>query len=151
MPERKWTDRVWHEFRARHLTPLERDVLLRLAEYPGEAWPAHTTLAERARCSVRTVQRALAKGREFGLVRWFERRVRRGWRWLRTSSRYVLLLPPEPVAATTGQNARGLSNKNKSRRFEPETRAPVMDQHAARRALAKVALARLLRLSRPEW
>ena len=35
--------------------------------------------------------------RRLGLVSWTERRVRAAWRWLRTSNRYVLELPDEPV------------------------------------------------------
>ena len=46
----------------------------------GIAWPAHATLAERAECCVRTVQRALEAARELGLVSWTARRLRAGWR-----------------------------------------------------------------------
>ena len=42
-------------------------------------------LAERAGCSVRTVQRALQQARD---VSWCERRVRAARRWLRTSNRW---------------------------------------------------------------
>ena len=74
-----WTARVWAEFRAGNLTRVWRDVLLTLKTYRGHGGlicPSHATLAERARCSVRTVQRALAMGRRLGLVSWSERRVR---------------------------------------------------------------------------
>src|SRR6185312_6534656 len=75
------------------------------------------TLAERARGSVRSVQRALQQARVLGLVSWSERRVRAAWRWLRVSNRYVLEVPAEPVCAglrvpwprrcTNGQNVCG--------------------------------------------
>lgn len=112
-----WTSRVWREFRADNLTRAYRDVLLTLATYRGTGGlciPSHATLADRAGCSVRTVQRALAQSAELGLVRWTERRVRAAWRWLRTSNAYRLLTPLDavrpglraprkPCAATTGQ------------------------------------------------
>lgn len=95
-PQPPWTARVWAEFHARNLTRGERDVLLTLRTYRGPGggcWPAHATLADRARCSVRTVIRALAAARTLGLVDWTERRVRRGWRWLRTTNWYRFLTP----------------------------------------------------------
>jgi Helix-turn-helix domain len=64
-------------------------VLLTLHTFRGQgsaAWPSHATLAERARCCTRTVQRALQHAQHLGLVSWAERRVRAGWRWLRTSN-----------------------------------------------------------------
>jgi hypothetical protein len=93
-------DTIWLEFRAGNLTRAHRDVLLCLAGYGRVAWPSHQTLADRANCCVRTVQRALEAARDLGLVTWVERRVRAGWRWLRTSNRYTLTVP------TTGQDAR---------------------------------------------
>jgi hypothetical protein len=95
----RWQHRIWQEYRAHNLHPLWRDVLLTLATYchDGTGWPAHTTLAERARCCVRTVQRALQAGRRLGLVEWTERRVKAAWRWLQTSNAYRLTLPAEPV------------------------------------------------------
>jgi len=95
-----WTARVWAEFRAGNLTRAWRDVLLTLRTYRGHGGlicPAHDTLAERAKCSARTVQRALQQARALGLVSWAERRVRAAWRWLRASNRYVLELPADPV------------------------------------------------------
>jgi hypothetical protein len=112
----RWQHRIWQEYRAFNLHPLWRDVLLTLATYcnSGPGWPAHATLAERTRCCVRTVQRALQAGRRLGLVEWTERRKRAVWRWLRTSNRYVLTMPPDPVqpgirsrGATTGLAGRG--------------------------------------------
>jgi len=83
-----WIDRVWREYRVRNLTRAYRDVLLTLHSYRGTGGtctPAHATLAERVGCSVRTVQRALQQAQRLDLVHWTERRVRLGWRWLRTS------------------------------------------------------------------
>ena len=84
-----WIPAVWTQFRAGNLTPLFRDVLLRLQKFDrGQGlWPAHETLAERSRCSVRTVQDALAQGRRLGLVDWVSGAGRR------TSNRYRLTLP----------------------------------------------------------
>jgi len=65
----------------------------------GEIYPSHETIAARAKRSVSTLQRALNKARAAGIIRWTERRVRVGWRWLRTSNCYELL--------TTGQSDRG--------------------------------------------
>jgi hypothetical protein len=129
-PDPSWKARVWQEFKIGNLTRAMRDVLLTLHTYRGTGgacWPAHTTLADRAGCCVRTVQRALDEARDLGLVSWCERRVRRGWRWLRTSNRYRLMTPagevqpgqrkpawrPFTAPATTGQEARGGENKTK--------------------------------------
>ena len=63
----------------------------------GLCIPSHATLAERAKVGERTVQRALAAARDLGLVSWTERRIRRGWRWLRTSNAYRLTTPAADV------------------------------------------------------
>ena len=91
-----WIPAVWAQYRARNLTPLFRDVLLRLQKFDrGQGlWPAHETLAGQACCSVRTVRDALAQGRRLGLVDWVSGAGRR------TSNRYILLLPK--VAAEAG-------------------------------------------------
>ena len=52
----------------------------------------HEPRRERAE---RFVERFEAGGQQ--IVRWAERRFRVGWRWLRTSNRYTLLLPEGPV------------------------------------------------------
>jgi DNA-binding GntR family transcriptional regulator len=97
--------RIWHYFRAGKLTRAGRDVLLQLLPYGPNAFPSHQTLAERANCCVRTVQRALQRGRDLGLISWVERRVRAGWRWVRTSNRYSF--------HTTGQQARESESRKK--------------------------------------
>ena len=97
-----WTARVWAEFRAGNLTRSSRDVMLTLRTFRGLGGlctPSHATLANRAKCSVRTVQRALRQADYLGLVRWTERRVKAAWRWLRTSNRYVFEIPETPVAS----------------------------------------------------
>lgn len=91
-----WIPAVWTQFRAGNLTPLFRDVLLRLQKFDrGQGlWPSHDTLADRTACSVRTVQEALRQGRALGLVTWVSGAGRR------TSNRYSLTLPK--VAAEAG-------------------------------------------------
>ncbi len=121
-----WTARIWREFRAGNLTRAYRDVLLTLRSYRGYGGlivPSHATLAARAGCCVRTVQRALQQAQRLGLVSWAERRVRAAWRWLRTSNAYRLEVPDGPVrpglrpawprSATTGQNGGGGENLSK--------------------------------------
>lgn len=92
-----WIPAVWAQYRARNLTPLFRDVLLRLQKFDrGQGlWPAHETLAGQACCSVRTVRDALAQGRRLGLVDWVSGAGRR------TSNRYTLMLPK--MAAKAGE------------------------------------------------
>jgi DNA-binding transcriptional MocR family regulator len=153
-----WSARVWAEFRAENLTRAYRDVLLTLRTFRGPggiAWPSHETLAERAGCSVRTVQRALAQARLLGLTEWTERRVRAGWRWLRTSNVYTFRQPDAPAApgmrapfpprrATTGQNDRGgesLSKKEALREMMREA-AKLPDLLAAAQARFAARFAR---------
>lgn len=126
MPTTTWTDRIWREYRAGNLTRAFRDVLLVLRSYRGAGGlicPSHETLADRAGCKVRTVGRALRHAQSLGLVSWAERRVRRGWRWLRTSNRYWLTVPDDAVQpgikpvwwrrCTTGHRDGGGENINK--------------------------------------
>ena len=103
----QWRQRIWREFNAGNLTRSYRDVLLTLAGYGPRPWPSHETLAARARCCTRTVQRALEAARGLDLVSWAERRIKAGWRWLRTSNIYRLLVPDGPVAPATGHKTRG--------------------------------------------
>jgi hypothetical protein len=151
-----WTARVWAEYRTENLTRAYRDVLLTLATFQGPggiAWPSHATLATRAKCSVRTVQRALAMAAELGLVAWTERRVRAGWRWLRTSNTYRLLMPLEavraglraawrPTPATTGQDGRGGERSSKKEALERllAAAAAAPDLLAMRRAVMAGAM-----------
>lgn len=135
MPDH-WTARVWREFHARNLTPAYLQVLLTLHSYRGTggvAWPSHATLADRARCSVSTVQRALQQAQRLDLVSWVERRRRSAWRWLRTSNLYRFLTPSAPVQpgnrpcfsrqSTTGQADRGGENQSKKESLADMMRA----------------------------
>src|SRR3954451_23771019 len=100
-----WIARVWREFHAHNLTPTWRDVLLSLRTFRGSdgaICPAHATLGQAARCHQNTVQRALQAARGLRLVEWAGRRVRLGWRALRTSNSYVLLVPKTPVLEAEG-------------------------------------------------
>jgi hypothetical protein len=109
MPTPTWITRIWHEYRAGTLTRAHRDVLLTLHTFRGHggiAWPSHATLAERARCCTRTVQRALQQAQGLGLVSWTERRVRAGWRWLRASNLYRFVVPGGAVRAAAGPVSR---------------------------------------------
>ncbi len=121
-----WTARVWREFHADNLTRAYRDVLLTLHSYRGHGGlivPAHATLATRAGCCVKTVQRALHQAQRLGLVSWVERRVKAAWRWLRTSNSYRLDVPAEavqpgsrsawPRCSTTGQFGGGEESPRK--------------------------------------
>jgi DNA-binding transcriptional MocR family regulator len=120
-----WTTRVWQEYRAGNLTRAYRDVLLTLRTFRGTGGvctPSHNTLAERARCSPSTVLRACQQARQLGLLDWFERRVRRGWRWLRTSNAYRFAVPAGDVQAvdraarrTNHQPAAGGESPSKKR------------------------------------
>jgi hypothetical protein len=152
-----WTARVWQEFRAGNLTRGARDVLLTLKTYRGHGGsihPAHATLAERARCHPVTVWRALQAARELGLVQWTERRVRAAWRSLRTSNRYHLTVPEDPVTPcprTNLRNARGVEREKKQGAQERPDRAALAvmleaaargpDLLAARRAVMAARLA----------
>jgi hypothetical protein len=64
----------------------------------GSICPSHASLAQAARCHESTALRALQAARELRLVRWVGRRVRAGWRALRSSNAYELRIPKEPVA-----------------------------------------------------
>jgi hypothetical protein len=114
-----WTSRIWQEFHAGNLSRAARDVLLTLRTYRGHGGlicPSHDTLADRANCHPSTVLRALQTARDLGLVRWTERRVRAGWRWLRTSNRYTLTDPETPVTPrlpTNRQTAGGGESEQK--------------------------------------
>lgn len=115
-----WLSRICREFEAGNLTRAARDVLKELGRFRSCALglcPSHALLAARARCSVRTVQRALATARDLDLIDWAERRIRVGWRELKTSNRYQLLVPSKPVH-TTGQKARGVTYDRKRRCIE---------------------------------
>ena len=104
-----WIARIWQEYRAGNMTRAARDVLLTLHTFRssgGVAWPSHATLADRAKCCVRTVARALAQAQTLGLVSWAERRFRAGWRWLQSSNLYRFLVPSGPTLEVLRQPKR---------------------------------------------
>jgi len=150
-----WPALIWRHFHAGNLTRGARDVLLTLATFRGHGgaiWPAHDTLADRARCGVKTVARALTEARELGLVSWSERRIRRGWRWLRTSNSYRLEVPADPVRPgmrtrprrTTGHfGGEGESQENQEAQESRKAVVAEMMQAAGRPEEARAALARI--------
>jgi DNA-binding transcriptional MocR family regulator len=105
-----WLARMGREVTNGNLTDTEGRclrILMSFRGHGGALFPSHESIAARARRSVSTVQRALSAARDLGLLRWAERRVRSGWRWLRTSNAYELLEPENPMKTTTGQPDRG--------------------------------------------
>lgn len=80
----------------------------------GECFPSHKAIATKARCAIRTVQRALRWARGNGLIHWAHGVVRDGWRVMRTSNRYafaVFLTMRRIIAsisASSGQRRRGI-------------------------------------------
>lgn len=128
-----WFSRIHREFEAGNITRHWRDVLLELGRFRAcrfGIWPSHATLATRARCSVRTVQRALEAAKGLGLVEWAARRVRAGWRSLRGSNRYVLKLPAGPVR-TTGLRDRGVTYQEEKRAHERRSGSVFAQDRAA--------------------
>jgi helix-turn-helix protein len=144
--ENTWKSEVWHQFRARELTPLHRDVLLWLPKFRGRGgliFPSHETLAAKARCCVRTVQRALNAAAALGLVAWLERRKPAVWGTERTSNLYTLT-GKNPGKQPTGQQGRVASQEN----LFFLTAAP--DSTEARASLAKVRAERQKKAA-DEW
>ncbi|GBR27066.1 hypothetical protein AA0488_1036 [Kozakia baliensis NRIC 0488] len=76
------------------MTALYKDVLLKLATFygAGGCYPTISTLADAARASQSTVQRALIWAGEVGFLTWENRTVRLGNRRVRTSNRYRLIV-----------------------------------------------------------
>ncbi len=94
-------ERVKAELHVKNLTRAAKDIAFVLSGYPSHSfcWPSHATIAARAECSVRTVQRALDRLKMLGLVDWTHRyRPGRG-RGHRTSNTYRLAVPVEAVRA----------------------------------------------------
>jgi hypothetical protein len=147
-----WFSRVAREFEAGTLTRAWRDVLLALGRFSAckfGIFPSHATIAARARCSVRTVQRALQAGRALGLLDWAQRRVRAAWRSLRTSNRYVLRLPAGPVSTpspTGGQRGGVVAYQKEYRRSEGTRPVSEAVRLAAQRALDAVRARRMRQL-----
>lgn len=151
----EWTKRVWAEFAAGNLTRAWRDVLLTLATFRGRSGvicPSHQTLANRATLKAsKTAERALHAARDLGLVEWTERRVRRGWRLVRSSNTYQLLIPktrPQGGLRRPRTNRPAVAGgelDKKERRFTMEALNAV-PRHIVRMAqhgLAEIAAARM--------
>jgi hypothetical protein len=102
----------------------------------GECFPSHKAIALKARCGVRTVQRALTWARQNNLLQWAHGVFRDGWRVMRTSNRYAfaafLTLPRllASIASSNGQSRRGLPTSYTSRR-------PLSEIYAELQATAK--------------
>jgi hypothetical protein len=118
MPD-AWTARIDDEHAAGNLTRSYRDALLALPSFRGhggEIFPSQASIAARARCSERTVRRAIAMGVTLGLLVVLPRRRWSKGRYVRTSNRYVLGVPdravlpgqraPWPPRRSTGQIGR---------------------------------------------
>lgn len=123
-----WTARVDQEHEAGNLTRAMRDALTALASFFDYAglFPSQTAIAERARCHVRTVRRALKMAATLGMAYWTPRTKREGWRKLPDTHRYFLNVPDRPVKpgmrpvltrpATTGQTDPLQANLEKEER-----------------------------------
>jgi hypothetical protein len=137
-----FTARVWAAFNQDQLTRCYRDILLTLHSYRGPggvAWPAHSTLASRCRCSVKAVQNALTAARDLGLLSRVGRWVRSGWRMVRSSNLYRFL--PQAVELPLSSIAVLLSSfSNGSRQPLPVMGQP--DLLALRRAAFAAGQAR---------
>lgn len=95
----------------------------------GQCFPSHKAIAAKARCGVRTVQRALKWARDNSLIQWAHGLVRDGWRVVRTSNRYAfatfltirrILIS---ITASNGQRRRGVPTSYTSRRSLAEITA----------------------------
>src|SRR5215472_1873873 len=101
-----WFSRVYREYEAGNLTPLWRDVLRALGRFDAcrfGIFPSHQFLARRARCSVRTVQRALEAARSLGLVS-LDRTAREGL--LAASASQQSVCPKDAHGAGAARSAR---------------------------------------------
>jgi len=84
------------------LSPGHADVLEALAATlggDGRLDPSHAFLAARAGVSVSTVQRALDRARELGMIGWQRRLVRRAWRTEQATNAYWLCCDCQPAPA----------------------------------------------------
>ena len=135
MPE-PWTARIEAEFAADNLTRSYRDVLHALAGFRGhggEIFPSQASIAARARCSGRTVRRAIAMAVQLGLVVVLPRRRWLRGRYVRTSNRYVIGVPdravvpgqraPWPRRASTGQSGQGQDKEEREAALNEMLRA----------------------------
>ena len=114
-----WFSRLKREYEAGNIPAKQYLVLCELGRFDAcrlGIFPSHRTLAARARCGLRTVQRALQAARHLGLVEWAATRVRAAWRSLQGPNRYVLKVPTAAVKwlrRTDGQSGRRDTNEQK--------------------------------------
>ena len=114
-----WFSRLKREYEAGNLPAKQYLVLCELGRFDAcrlGIFPSHRTLAARARCGIRTVQRALQAARRLGLVEWTGTRVRAAYRAVRGPNRYVLKVPAAAVQwlrCSTGQTGRRDTNEGK--------------------------------------
>ena len=86
----------------------------------GHCFPSHKALAAKARCGIRTVQRALKWARDNDLIQWSHGLVRDGRRVLRTSNRYAfstfltIRRIVASIAASNRQTDRGIPTSYKN-------------------------------------
>jgi transposase InsO family protein len=147
----EWAARIWAEFRAGNLTRAWRDALLTLQTFRGHGGmicPSHATVGARTCLAPKTVERALHTARNLGLIEWAERRIRRGWRWLKTSNRYFLIVPDAavepglrlPRRPTDRLKVGGVESKQERRLTrEALVAVPLHIVRAAREKLASIA------------
>ena len=147
-PSQDWRAAVWDAHRAGTLTRSARDVLLTLLTFRGNGgriWPSHARLADRVRCSAKTVCRAMAQARAIGLVAWKPIRWRTpGGFWRRKSNLYALLMPAGSSKghfAHEGEKRQGKEERGSGSRSAAQHRASVTAQEVtdARAALARIA------------
>jgi hypothetical protein len=114
-----WFSRLRREYEAGNLPAKQYLVLCELGRFDRcrlGIFPSPRTLAARARCGLRTVQRALQAAKRLGLVEWAATRVRAAHRAVRGPNRYVLRVPTIAVQwlrRSIGQSGRGDSNEEK--------------------------------------
>ena len=112
-----WFSRLKREYEAGNLPAKQYLVLCELGRFDCcrlGIFPSHRTLAARARCGLRTVQRALQAAKRLGLVEWAATRARAAWRSLQGPNRYVLKVPAAAVQwarRTTGKLSMGIARR----------------------------------------
>jgi len=121
------------------------EALVRRLGTEGRCDPSQATLGDDARCSDRTVRRAIAALHTLGLIAWTRRIVRAGWRAEQTSNAYELCPEADapPMVRCGGHSVRAIRNIDSNQRADepPEAR------HEAQAALARFAEASQARLA----
>jgi hypothetical protein len=100
----QWKARIGFLRRGGRLTALQAEIALALSRrlgQDGQLDPAHATIAADAGAGCRTVQRALARLSELGMLRWVRRLIRDGSFCSQTSNAYELRLGDGQVGRGT--------------------------------------------------